>query len=158
MSPFGQKKEEKEREKEQKVEEHRRTLQGEFERLDALPLKALAAEVMTKGFGPGSPGADDDAISSGQANADAGPTAEQISFEFVPARGFTFPLPTPGDFKLRDRIAKLVSEGLQELEHASLVRFQMHTAMGHLDWTATRRGRVALQRGEVQNILEATRM
>jgi hypothetical protein len=153
MSPmFGRKDEEKQGKQEQ-LEQWRSAMQAEFERLNALSLIELATEVMAKGFGPGGPGADDDAITLGQANADAGPTAELISVEFAPERGFTFPLPTPEDLKLRERIAKLVTEGLQELEHASLVRFQMHTAMGHLDWAATRRGRAALDRGDVESIL-----
>jgi hypothetical protein len=49
----------------------------------------------------------------------------------------------------------LVAEGLQELEHASLVRCQVHTAMGTFDWAATRRGRAALQRGAVEQIMRA---
>ena len=91
---------------------------------------------------------------NGQANVNAGPTAQAISYAFAPERAFTFPVPTPEDVELRDRIAKLVAEGLQELEHASLVRCQMHTAMGYLDWTATRRGRAALERSEVQRLLQ----
>jgi hypothetical protein len=115
----------------------------------------MAAEVMTMGFGPGGPGADDDAITLGQASIGAGPTARDISFKFAPDRGFSSPWPTPDDIRLRERVATLVAEGLQELEHASLVRCQMHTAMGYLDWVATRRGRAALERGEVQAILQA---
>ena len=151
MSPkFGRKDEEKQ----EKLEQWRLAMQAEYERLNGLPLIELAAEVMIRGFGPGGRGADDDAITLGQENAGAGPTAELISFEFAPVRGFTFPLPTSEDVQLRALIAKLVAEGLQELEHASLVRCQMHTSMGYLDWGATRRGRAALERGEVQRNLE----
>ena len=50
---------------------------------------------------------------------------------------------------------KLAAEGLQELEHASLVRAQLHTNINYLDWTATRRGRAALASGDVQQILES---
>jgi hypothetical protein len=144
----------KDDDKQERIEQWRLDMQAELERLSALPLTELATQVMIRGFGPGGPGADDDAITLGQANVGAGPTAERITFEFAPERGFTFPLPTPEDFKLRERIAKLVAEGLQELEHASLVRLQRHTAMGYLDWAATRRGRAALERGEVQSILQ----
>jgi len=152
MSPvFGR----KDDEKQEKIEQWRLAMQAEFDRLSALPLIDLAAEVMSKGFGPGGPGADDDAITLGQANVNAGPTAQSISLEFAAAREFSFPLPTPEDQQLRERIAKLVAEGLQELEHASLVRCQLHTEMGSLDWAATRRGRAALERGEVQSILQA---
>lgn len=155
MSPFGSKKADKEQAKEERVQEWRDATQAELDRMSALSLTELATEVMVKGFGPGGPGADDEQITLGQANANAGPTAERISFELAPERGFTFPLPTREDMKLRERVAKLVAEGLQELEHTSLVRFQMHTAMGYLDWTATRRGRAALERGEVESILGA---
>ena len=150
MSPFGH----KDDDKREMLAQWRVATQAEFERLNALPMMELATEVMIRGFGPGSPGADDDAITLGQANVNAGPTAQAISYAFAPERAFTFPVPTPEDVELRDRIAKLVAEGLQELEHASLVRCQMHTAMGYLDWTATRRGRAALERSEVQRLLQ----
>jgi hypothetical protein len=64
-------------------------------------------------------------------------------------------VPTPEDVQLRERITRLVAEGLQELEHASLVRCQVHTAMGSFDWAATRRGRAALERGAVEHIMRA---
>ena len=147
----------KDEEKQERIEQWRLATQVAYERLNALPLIELAAEVMIKGFGPGGPGADDDAITLGQANIHAGSTAQIISLELAPDRGFTFPLPTPEDHKLREQIAKLVAEGLQELEHASLVRCQMHTGMGNLDWAATRRGRAALERGEVQSVLQRMR-
>lgn len=63
-------------------------------------------------------------IRAGQANLRAGPTAGTISFEFVPERGFSFPVPAPEDIALREQAAILVAEGLQQLEHASLVRCQ----------------------------------
>lgn len=155
MSPLFGHKDEEQQDKQKKIEEWRQAMQAEIERLNSLPLVELAAEVMVKGFGPGGPGVDDDAISLGQQNANAGPTANDISLEFVSDRGFAFPSPTPDDFNLRERLAKLVAEGLQQLEHASLVRVQMHTAMGQLDWAATRRGRAALEGNEVQSILQA---
>lgn len=51
------------------------------------------------------------------------------------------------------KLAAEIAEGLQELEHASLVRAQAHTALGGLDCTTTRRGRAALQRGEVESVV-----
>ena len=61
---------------------------------------------------------------------------------------------TPEDGFLREQIIKLVAEGLQQLEHASLVRCQSHSEeTGGFDWAATRRGRAALDRGQVQAIL-----
>jgi hypothetical protein len=144
----------KDDEKQQKLDEWRSAVQAVYERLDALPLPELAAEVMIQGFGPGGPGADDDKISLGQANIGAGPSANDISFEFAPKCPFMLG-PTLDDMKLRGQIAKLVAEGLQELEHASLVRCQMHTSSGYLDWAATRRGRAALESGDVERILQA---
>jgi hypothetical protein len=139
--------------KQQRIEQWRLAMQAELGRLSALPLEELAIEVMVRGFGPGGPGADDDTISLGQANVGAGPTAGDISMRFVPDRGFAFPVPTPDDVQLREQVSRLVAEGLQELEHASLVRCQMHTSMGTFDWTATRRGRAALQSGAVEHIM-----
>jgi hypothetical protein len=145
----------KDEEKQAQNDRWRLALQAEFDRLGSLPLPELAAEVMTKGFGPDGPGADDEDVTVGEANINAGPTADQIAGEFVAPRGFTFPLPSDEDLKLRERIVRLVAEGLQELEHASLVRAQTHTSMGYLDYATTRRGRAALERGEVQGILAA---
>lgn len=139
--------------KQQRTEQWRLAMQAELGRLSAMPIEELAIEVLIRGFGPGGPGADDDAISLGQANIGAGPDAGDISLRFVPERGFTFPVPTPEDVQLRERITRLVAEGLQELEHASLVRCQLHSAMGTFDWAATRRGRAALQRGAVEQIM-----
>ncbi len=139
--------------KQERIEQWRAAMRAELHRLGTLPLEELAIEVMIRGFGPGGPGADDSAISLGQANVGAGPTAGDISLRFVPDRGFAFPVPTPEDVQLRDRMTMLVAEGLQELEHASLVRCQVHTAMGTFDWAATRRGRAALDRGAVEPIM-----
>ncbi len=149
---FGHKAEENDEE----FEQWRLATQAEFERLSALALIDLATEVMTKGFGPGSPGADEDAITLGQANFNSGPTANDISYHFAQDWDSRSPVLTNEDLILRGRIAKLIAEGLQELEHASLVRCQLHTDMGYLDWAATRRGRAALERGEVQSILQAS--
>lgn len=139
--------------KQQRTEQWRLAMQAELSRLSALPVEELAVEVMIRGFGPGGPGADDAAISLGQANVGAGPTAGDISLRFVPDRGFAFPVPAPEDVQLRDLMTRLVAEGLQELEHASLVRCQVHTSMGTFDWAATRRGRAALERGTVEHIM-----
>jgi hypothetical protein len=149
MSPFGH----KDDEKQEKNDQWRLALRAEFERLDSLSLPQLAAEVMTRAFGPDGPGADDEDVTVGQENINAGLTASRIASELVPPRGFTFPLPSDEDLKLQERTARLVAEGLQELEHASLVRAQMHTAMGGLDYATTRRGRAALEGGEVERIL-----
>jgi hypothetical protein len=149
MSPFGK----KDDDKQQRLDQWRQAVQTEFDRLSALAPPDLAIEVFTKGFGPGGPGADDSNVTVGQANISAGPTASDIVGVLVPDRGFTFPVPTPDDQQLIGRIERLVAEGLQQLEHASLVRAQMHTSMGSLDFATTRRGRTALERGDARNLL-----
>lgn len=152
MSPFGRAQDQRQ-DKQQELEQWRLAARTELGRLGALPLADLATEVMTRGFGPGAPGADDQAITVGQQNANAGPTAMDISYQFVPDD--EYPGSAPEDTALRQQLARLVAEGLQQLEHASLVRCQLHTQMGSLDWTATRLGRAAIERGEVGQILRA---
>ena len=73
----------------------------------------------------------------------------------MPERGFSFPVPAPEDIALGEQVAMLVAEGLQQLEHASLVCCR-RTFQEDLKWTATRMGWAALDRGEVRQILRAT--
>ena len=54
--------------KQQRTEQWRLAMQAELGRLSVMPAEELAIEAMVRGFGPGGPGADDDAISLGQAN------------------------------------------------------------------------------------------
>jgi hypothetical protein len=148
MSPFGR----KDDDKQARIAQWQQTANAELSRITALPLADLAAEVFTKGFGPGGPGADDDKISVGQANISAGPTASDITHLLVPDRpGF----PSPDDLALMGKMERIVAEALQALEHASLVRTQIHTAMGSFDFAATRKGRAALEQGTVQKLLAA---
>lgn len=124
-------------------------LTQEIERLDALPLPALAAEVMARGFGPGAPGADEDGtVTIGGPNISAGVTVRRVASEFEP-EGSGGHL----NDSLQLALDRLVAEGLQTLEHAGLVRTQMHTSMGSLDYALTRVGRTALARGEVERAL-----
>ena len=123
-------------------------LPAEFARISSLSLPQLASEVMTKGFGPGGPGANDDAITVGGMNINAGPTVGQIAAAVLPgsdARGV--------DAALREHLFRIVAEGVQTLEHASLVRAQIHSSSGSLDYAATRLGRAALEQGAVDRIL-----
>jgi hypothetical protein len=152
MSPFGRK-EEQGQDKQERLAQWRLAARAEFERLSSLPLIELAAEVMIKGFGPGQPG--DNAVTAGQASLRAGLGASTLSTVLVPDRGFSFPAPAPEDMALREQVAMLVVEGLQQLEHASLVCFH-RTRVDEPNWTATRLGRAALDRGEVPQILQAT--
>jgi hypothetical protein len=129
------------------------TLQAELDRLGSLSLQDLAAEVMVKGFGPGGPGQDDGHVTVGQQNANSGPDVYDIGHVFVDYSGtYLYGTPSPEELQWRG-ILRLVAEGLQELEHASLIRMQMHTSMGSFDYAVTRRGRAALENGEVQQIL-----
>ncbi|HEY1523406.1 MAG TPA: hypothetical protein VGF70_10380 [Solirubrobacteraceae bacterium] len=57
------------------------------------------------------------------------------------------------DDATRLRLQKVVAEGIQALEHAGLIRTQMHTAMNSFDYGLTRRGRAALASGEVGRAL-----
>lgn len=128
-------------------------LQAEIERLEGLSLPALAAEVMAKGFGPGAPGADDDnTISVEGPNISAGPTIADLALEFAPGGN------TKGaDDATRLQLQRLVAEGLQTLEHAGLIRTQMHTAMNGFDFALTRKGTAALQAGDVERTLAESR-
>jgi hypothetical protein len=142
----------------QELAQWRQAAQAEYQRLYALPLADLAAEVMTRGFGPGGPGYDDDRYTVAHESLNRGPTILDISYRFVPDVDVDYRDGWgPEDKILREQVNKLVAEGLQQLEHASLVRCQIHHEMGTFDWAATRWGRTALDRGEVQAILHGGR-
>lgn len=124
-------------------------LQAELDRLDPLPLPQLAAEVMEKGFGEAGGGAKDDAaVTVGGPNIGAGPTLSSIALEFAPGGD------TRGtDDQTRQRLYRLIAEGLQALEHAGLIRVQMHTSMNSFDYALTRLGKSALDGGGVERVL-----
>jgi hypothetical protein len=125
-------------------------LDAEVERLDRLSLPALAAEVMGKGFGPGAEWEDpEEEVTVGGPNVDAGATVVGIAAAMAPdgsGKG--------GDERSLLRLRRLVAEGVQALEHAALVRPQMHTAMNALDYTPTRLGRKVLAAGAVARVVE----
>lgn len=120
--------------------------------MSALSVAQLAAEVMTKGFGPGGPGADDGSVTVGGPNADSGIEVADIAGTFVTYQPQYFGTPSPNEVLWR-QLSRIIAEGLQELEHASLVRAQMHTSQNSLDFTTTRLGRAALDQGAVERIL-----
>ncbi|HEY2478917.1 MAG TPA: hypothetical protein VGI17_09300 [Solirubrobacterales bacterium] len=128
-------------------------LVAEIERLDQLPLPALAAEVMGKAFGPGAEWEDpEEEVTIGGPNVGAGATVSGIATEMAPGGS------TKGaDERTRLRLQRLVAEGVQALEHAALIRPQMHTAMNSLDYTPTRLGRKALATGAVALVVEGGR-
>lgn len=49
--------------------------------------------------------------------------------------------------------AEIDRQGIQALEHAGLIRTQMHTAMNSFDFALTRSGMAALQSGDVERVL-----
>ncbi|MGH2939763.1 MAG: hypothetical protein ACRDPE_16760 [Solirubrobacterales bacterium] len=124
-------------------------LEAEIERLDQLPLPALAAEVMGKSFGPGAEWEDpEEEVTVGGPSPGAGATVEGITTAMAPD-GSTRAV----DDRTRLRLQRLVAEGVQALEHASLIRTQMHTAMGGFDYTPTRLGRTVLAAGAVAEVV-----
>jgi hypothetical protein len=125
-------------------------LEAEIERLDRLPLPALAGEVMGRGFGPGAEWEDpEEEVTIGGPNVGAGATVVGIATEMAPGGS------TKGaDERTRLRLQRLVAEGVQALEHAALIRPQMHTAMNSLDYTPTRLGRKVLAAGAVAQVVE----
>lgn len=124
-------------------------LEAEIERLDQLTLPALAAEVMEKAFGPGAEWEDpEEEVTVGGPNAGAGATVEAIATAMAPD-GSTRSV----DDRTRLRLQRLVAEGAQALEHASLVRAQTHAATDGFDFTPTRLGRTVLAAGAVAEVL-----
>ncbi len=121
-----------------KREAENEKLRAELARIEALPLKDLAIEVMTRGFGPGGPA------------ADAPGAPQHIAGAFNPAEG-SFGI---DDQALQDMFVVVV-EGLQVLEHAGLVRYLIGGSGGVYDqfYTPTRLGRAALQQGTVAQVL-----
>jgi hypothetical protein len=109
-------------------------LQPELDRLGALDLRQLAAEVMAKGFGPDGPA------------SDGLPTVSMIATAFVPgdSRGASDQI---------DLLHDIVWEGVQVLEHASLVRFAVWSSEGGKFFKLTRLGRAALEQGAVDRVL-----
>src|SRR5579884_3897659 len=93
------------------------------------------------------PGADsDEAVTIGGPNVNAGATVLDIALEFNSKAD-------RADDQLRLRLCRLIAEGLQTLEHAGLIRTQMHTSMNSFDYALTRLGRQALGGGEVERML-----
>ncbi|HVV91222.1 MAG TPA: hypothetical protein VHB53_12060 [Solirubrobacterales bacterium] len=124
-------------------------LEAEIERLDQLPLPTLAAEVMGKAFGPGAEWEDpEEEVTVDGPGDGAGATVGGIAAEMAPGGS------TKGvDEHTRLRLQRLVAEGVQALEHAALVRPQMHEATAGLDYTPTRLGRKVLAAGAVASVV-----
>jgi hypothetical protein len=119
---------------------------GEVDRIGALALPSLAAEVMAKAFGPDGPGA---AGRPGTIEA-PGSSGERVRLDDV-ARAVTPAFVAADDAAEQGRIANWVAEGLQALELAALIRVTWRG--GTEDFKATRRGREALANGSVERLV-----
>jgi hypothetical protein len=123
-------------------------LDAEIARLDGLPLADLAAEAMSKGFGPDGPGG------PGKPGSIDGPpeaSSERLVLLDI-ARVFTPAFAGKGVSQAQSlRFQTLVAEGLQILENASLIRVTWRGGQEH--YLATRRGRKALADGTLGDVL-----
>jgi hypothetical protein len=114
-------------------------LQAEIERLEALALPQLAAEVMRTAF-----------------TTDYAPDISPLpptEWIFVPGDLKNTKLDVPPDLSMRLR--DLAAEGIQVLEHKRLVRVEAHhfgTSFSH-GYLTTRQGREALANGTLEQIL-----
>lgn len=113
----------------------RAVLEAEVDRASSLSLPQLAAELMTKAFS-----ATELRVVDGRYVS-----VGQLVTRFAPGNSHF-------DEELFQRFTELVCEGLQVLEHASLVHGPV-AAMGTEGYTATRLGRAALERGAVDRII-----
>ncbi|HEY6276814.1 MAG TPA: hypothetical protein VIX86_10830 [Streptosporangiaceae bacterium] len=125
-------------------------MQAETDRVTALPLAQLAAEVMGKGFGPGGPGGPGQpgTLEAPTGNAAPRTTVGTIAMQFTPAYQAR-----AVNWDMQAALNQILAEALQLLEHAALVRAEAHSNVGGLCYVATRRGRAALAAGEVERIV-----
>ena len=124
---------------------------AEVERVNALPLPQLAAEVMIRGFGPGGPGAlgTPGTLEVLTVTKDPLATRYTIAAEFTPA--YRAPAVRNRRPALKLHLENMIGEGLQLLEHACLIQAESYDHS--LCYLATRFGRAALERDAVTRIL-----
>lgn len=115
---------------------------AEVERLEALPMARLAAEVMARGFGPG--GYLPDFVRR-EPYAVAAVYVRNIARMFEPEGA--------RDADLYERVVAVVGEGLQVLEHGSLIWARSVGEGFGVGYALTRRGRAALEAGAVEQVL-----
>ena len=121
---------------------------AEVDRISALPLPALAAEVMMKGFGPGGPGGPGQ---PGTLEALSSTVLTQVDRTTI-GRALTPAFTAKAASREQDAwLRHLVAEALQALEHASLIRVSWRQGSEH--YTATRLGRTATDRTTIERIL-----
>jgi hypothetical protein len=112
------------------------SFRAEVERLEALPMAQLAAEVMVKGFGPG--GYLPDFMEREPHAVALGVYRDNIAQTFEPEL-------LARDLDLRKRLFEVVGEGLQVLEHESLIwACNVGEGLG-VGYVPTRRGRAVLE-------------
>jgi hypothetical protein len=119
-------------------------LHAEVERLEALPMAQLAAEVMVRGFGPG--GYLPDFVRR-EPYAVAAAYVRNIAKVFEPEGA--------RDADLYERLCQMVGEGFQVLEHASLIWARSAGDGFGVGYTPTRRGRAVLAADAVEQALRA---
>ena len=119
------------------------TLQAAVARLGSMPLPRLGAELMPR-FQPVS----SEILPSRQ-------SIPELAEHFAP--GFVL-IPThPAHKQLQAHLRQLILEGLQVLEHASLICIHFEQrGIGHLNYQATRRGLAVLSQGTVEQTLWAS--
>jgi hypothetical protein len=121
----------------EKRDARRAVLAAEADRLSSLTLPQLAAEVMATGFTD---------VPRHDANENGYPHFTLLISRLAPEDVSQL------DGDLYSRFAELVREGLQVLEHASLICGPVSGS--HYDYyTPTRLGRAALERGAVDHYL-----
>ena len=115
--------------KKEQREGRKAALEAEADRAGSLSLPQLAAELMTKAF----------------------TEVRHLGFEALVTR--FAPGTSRQDGQVYERLWELVGDGLQVLEHASLVRGPEPLNGSGYGYTATRLGRAALEQGAVDRII-----
>jgi|SRR5579884_399796 len=117
-------------------------VRAEVERLEALPLAQLAAELMLKGFGP-----------NGYL-ADFAQREPYTSGGYVAIYGFADWLVPNSTDDLSERLERVCGEGLQLLEHLRMIRATVFSeGWNRFGYVLTRRGQTALDNGEVEQVV-----
>jgi hypothetical protein len=114
-------------------------LRAEVERLEALPMTQLAAEVMARGFGPG-----------GYLPRIVGRKPDALVAAYVSDIAQMFEPQGARDADLYYRLCAIVGEGVQVLEHASLIWARRVRDSSGVGYAPTRRGQAALEAGAVE--------
>jgi hypothetical protein len=117
-------------------------LRAQVERLEALPMAQLAAEVMVKGFGPD--GYLPDVMERDHLVGLTGVHVKNVAQMFEPEGA--------RDGDLHKRLLEVIGEGLQVLEHESLI-WACNVSGVEVGYAPTRRGRAALEADAVEQTM-----